>query len=80
MHAARHQDWTIAPALGWCALAVAAVLLVREGSLGAITRLLTEAPAAPTTAGPTFAAADPHEATDVTPALPPKPDLAPPPG
>jgi lysophospholipase L1-like esterase len=79
VHAVRPQDWTIAPALGWCALAFAAVLLVREGSLGAITRLLTEAPTAPpTTAGPTFATADPHAAaSDVAPALPPKPDLAP---
>lgn len=77
MQAARHQDWTIAPALGWCAAALVAVLLVREGSVDAITRLLTHAPSTPATAGPTFAGSDPHAATDEAPPLPAKPDLAP---
>lgn len=52
-------------------------MLVREGSLDAITQLLTRAPSTPATAGPTFTTADPRAADDVTPALPPKPDLAP---
>jgi lysophospholipase L1-like esterase len=78
VQAARTQDWTIAPALGWCAAALVAVLLVREGSINAITRLLTHAPSTTATAGPTFAATDPQSAADdVAPALPPKPDLAP---
>lgn len=46
-------------------------MLVREGSLDAITQLLTRAPATP------VAAETP--ASDVAPPLPPKPDLAPPP-
>ncbi len=77
MHAVRHQDWTIAPALGWCALALVAVLLVREGSVAAITDLLTHAPTTPNTAGPAFATTDPRAPTDVAPPLPAKPDLAP---
>ena len=52
-------------------------MLVREGSLDAITQLLTRAPSTPATAGPTFATADPRAATDVAPPLPEKPDLAP---
>lgn len=79
MHAARPEDWTIAPALGWCAFAFAAVLVAREGTLDAITHLLTRAPSTPSAAGPTFAGAEPHGASDVAPPLPPRPDLAPPP-
>ena len=75
---ARAHDWTIAPALGWCAFALVAVLVLREGGIGALTRLLTEAPAVPTAAGPTFvSAADPTAPTDVAPPLPPPPDLTP---
>ncbi len=53
------------------------MLVARDGSIDAVTGLLTHAPATPAAAGPTFVAADPRAPTDVAPPLPPKPDLAP---
>lgn len=69
------HDWTVAPALGWGAAALVAALVAYEGGIGAVTRLLTEAPAVPAAAGPTFVATGEAVPTDVAPPLPPPPDL-----
>ena len=75
---AHRPEWTVAPALGWFALALVAILIVEDGGLGALTRLITRAPDAHVTAGPGFVGQTASPAADdAAPVLPPKPDLAP---
>lgn len=84
MPAPRRADWTVAPTLGWFALALVCFFLIRERTVRTLTGLLTHksATTAAQTAGPAFVADAEKTAAgpapeDVMPALPEKPDLTP---
>jgi lysophospholipase L1-like esterase len=76
---ASSREWTVSLALGSGVLVLVGALLLVDGNLDALTRLITDAPTTHASAGPTFVSAEPHAPTDVAPPLPPRPDLAPPP-
>ncbi len=71
------QPWTIAPTLGWFAVALVAVLIARDGGIDALTDLVTRAPTVPVAAGPSFTASPVERIDEAEPALPPRPDLTP---